>query len=139
MCILKNATEYPQAFSDSRGFTLLEVMICVAIIGFIIISLFSMQSGSISLVNKNKFALQGPALAEKVLTIILPDLGELDQTQGDFGQDYPGITWTCQITSVSFEDIADENMARLKKIDIKIKDASGSNAFEMSAWRLVNE
>lgn len=142
MCILKNATEYGKVFADSRGFTLLEVMICVAILAFITISLFSVQSGSISLVNKNKFVQQGPALAQKVLAIISPDLKDLDQTQGDFAPDYPEITWTCQVTEVNFEDLdfnADDTMAGLKKIDIRIKDASGSNTFEMTAWRRVNE
>ncbi|MBU2479461.1 MAG: type II secretion system GspH family protein [Proteobacteria bacterium] len=139
---MKNATEYGKVFSDTRGFTLLEVMLCVAILAFITISLFSVQSGSISLVNKNKFVQQGPAFAEKALAIISADLKDPDQTQGDFAPDYPEITWTCQVTEVNFEDLdftADDTMAGLKKIDIRIKDASGSNTFEMTTWRRVHE
>ncbi len=106
------------------------------------VSLFGLQSGSISHTNSNKFNEIAPAMATQLLTKITIDLKDWNQTNGDFGEKYPGITWTCEIMDANFEGleyISDENMSRFKKINLKIINSLESNSFSMVSWRLVND
>lgn len=117
-------------------------MFCVWIIAFVVVSLFGLQSGSISHMNNNKFNTIAPVLATQLLTKITQDLENWSQTNGDFGEKYPGMTWTCELVDADFDDleyISLENMSRLKKIKLQIIDSSESSTFEVVSWRLANE
>lgn len=125
------------------GFTLLEVMISISIIALVIVSLLRMQSGTISLASVNKFNQTAPVLANRLLARITVDIDGFTEQEGDFGEAYPGITWTCDISDASELEKIDyfnsDNINQLKKIDLQIVDTSGGKPFKITAWRLQHE
>ena len=107
----------------SKGFTLFEVMISVAIIAIIFLSLFRLQAGTIDLATTGKFNTLAPILANDLLSKIERNISEWSDTQGDFGDEYPGFSWSCSFFDVfsHLEDnINEDNQNKLKKIELNI-------------------
>ncbi len=142
MFILKTASKTILSASNERGFTLLEVMISVSIIALILTSLFKMQSGTIRLATAGKFNSIAPALAQQLLARMERDLADWSESEGDFGENFPGIKWRCEISDSFFDEIDfidEENAKQFKKIDIEITDRSGQRTYKVSTWRFVIE
>ena len=102
-----------------QGFTLLEVMVCVAIIAFVFVSIFRMQSSTIDLAAAAKFNTLAPMLAKKLLSDMDQDIANWSQFEGDFGDDFPGVQWRMEITESLFETedlISGDNQERLKRL-----------------------
>lgn len=139
---MKTASEHILGADYSKGFTLLEVMVSVSIIALIFLSLFKMQSGTIGLAAAGKFNSMAPILAKQLLVKIEQDIAGWSEHNGDFGENYPGIKWTCELSDSSFEDldfISEDNQKKFKKIDIEITDTSGSRSYTIHTWRFVYE
>lgn len=137
MLISKNAY-------NAAGFTLLEVMISISIIALIIVSLFRMQSGSISLATANKFNQCAPVLANNLLVRIGSDIEGFTEREGDFGKEFPGISWTCDISDAGAEFgkldfFSSDSIKLLKRIEVRIQDRSGREPFSITCWRIADE
>jgi prepilin-type N-terminal cleavage/methylation domain-containing protein len=127
---------------SSRGFTLLEVMISVAIIAFVFVSIFRMQSSTIDLATAGNFNTFAPMLAEKLLNDVANDLADWSEFEGDFSDSFPGIQWHLEISETFFETddlISKDNQERFKKIEIEIISSSGSRSYKINTWRLADE
>ena len=102
------------------GFTLLEVMVAMAIIAIALTAVLGSQSQSVSLASEAKFHTTAALLAQsKMSEIRLKQPEDLISDSGDFGEDYPGYEWRVTLSSVNFndtEDIADH----LAQIDLEI-------------------
>ena len=102
------------------GFTLLEVMIAIAIIAITLVAVFGSQSQSLSLANEAKFSTTAPLLAQSKMAeveAVHPD--DLTSDSGDFGDDFPNYQWNLIIRDVSFVG-ADEALDYLKQIDLNL-------------------
>jgi general secretion pathway protein I len=135
-------SKYHSIHHNEKGFTLLEVMLSVSIIALIMVSLFRLQSGSIALASANKFNQLAPILAKQLMAKIGQDFEGWSQTEGDFGDEHPGIVWTSQISDAEFDNIefiSQENLEKFKKIHLEIKDKSSGRSFKMTGWRLADE
>ena len=142
MFTLKTASKYILLTLNDKGFTLLEVMISVSIIALVLTSLFRMQSGTIGLAAAGKFNSIAPILARQLLVEIEQDVANWSETEGDFGENYPGMGWSCEISDSSLEElefIREESFDSLKKIDIKITDPSGQRSYNITTWRFAGE
>lgn len=138
---LKTAIKY-RLNHHQDGFTLFEIMISVSIIAFIFVALFRMQSSTIQLASANKFDSVVPVLAKQLLIKIEQDMDRFSENNGEFGDNYPGITWGCNVLDSSFEGveyISEENQNRFKKIVIRITDQSGLRSYGITTWRLADE
>jgi general secretion pathway protein I len=109
------------------GFTLLEVMVAVAIIAIALTAVLGSQSQSVSLASEAKFNTTAPLLAQSKLSEIeVLDPDDLRDDSGDFGDDFPGYTWQYSVQPVDFEK--PENAAdRLKRIDLTIAWGEGGS------------
>lgn len=118
-------------------------MISISIIALIIVSLLRMQSGTISLAAINKFNQVAPVLANNLLGTITLDIEGFTEQEGDFGDAFPGLTWTCDISDASDLEKMDyfnsEAVKQLKRIDLQISDPSGGQPFQITAWRTQDE
>lgn len=126
--------------SDNSGFTLLEVMISVSIMAIIFISLFRMQSQSISLAETGQFNTLAPILAEQLLIRIEKDISDWSEVEGDFGKNYPEFKWTCEIVDFPLREldfVGKESKQQLKKITISVLDSSGQPPLKIETWRTV--
>ena len=85
------------------GFTLLEVMIAMAILAISLTSLFGSQSASVALATETRFNIQAPLLARMQLATIR-SAAEVFDDSGDFGEDFPGFQWELTVEDAIFPD-----------------------------------
>jgi len=104
----------------NRGFTLLEVMIAVALIAISLTTLLGSQAQSVSYANSAKFETMAALLAQsKMSEITIQHADSLSSDRGDFGDDYPGYAWEATVSDVSIEGM-DTISNYLKQIDLTV-------------------
>ncbi len=91
-------------FDRPCGFTLLEVMIAVAIIAIALVAVLGSQSQSVSLAIEAKFTTTAAFLAQgKMAELEATDAEELTSGSGDFGEDFPGYRWESGVSDVTID------------------------------------
>ena len=105
---------------ETSGFTLLEVMVAMAIIAIALTAVLGSQSQGVSLASEAKFNTTAPLLAQsKIAEIEVAEQGVLTGDSGDFGEDFPGYIWEFSVEDTVFEE--PENVSDLlKRIDLKV-------------------
>ena len=110
---------------ESFGFTLLEVMVAMAIIAIALTAVLGSQSQGVSLASEAKFNTTAPLLAQsKIAEIEVAEAVDLSGGSGDFGEDFPGYTLEFSVEDIVFEK--PENVSDLlKQIDLKVSWGDG--------------
>ncbi len=105
----------------SPGFTLLEVMIAVAIIAIALMAVLGSQSQGLSLAGESRFNRTAALLAQGKMAEIeaVKDQRDLSSDSGDFGDEFPGYTWQLSVHDVLFEGV-EKLSDRLKQIDLEV-------------------
>ena len=104
----------------NRGFTLLEVMIAVALIAIALVTLLGSQSQSVSFANSAKFETMAALLAQsKMSEMTIQAADSLSGDSGNFGDDYPGYAWEATVSDISLEGM-DTISDYLKQIDLTV-------------------
>ena len=133
--MLPNDTVMRLKILCNRGFTLLEVMVAVALIAIALSALLGSQSQSVSFANSAKFETMAALLAQgKMSEIVLRETGDLSSDSGDFGEEYPGYAWNSTISDVSItgeEALSDY----LKQIDLTV--TWGVFSYELRLYHYV--
>jgi general secretion pathway protein I len=109
--------------SPQSGFTLLEVMIAVAVLAIALTTLLGSQSQSISLANEAKFFTTASLLGKgKMAELELAESDELKDDSGDFGEDFPGYGWEVEVNDFSLGDFGDldDFSDHLKQVDLTV-------------------
>jgi len=105
---------------SAKGFTLLEVMIAVAIIAIALTTLLGSQSQSVSFANSAKFETMAALLARsKMSEIEMQGKDTLASDSGDFGDDYPGYAWEVAVSDISIGE-AFNISDYLKQVDLTV-------------------
>ncbi len=112
-----------QVGRGTSGFTLLEVMVAVAIIAIAIVTLIGAQSQSVAIATNSKFEAAASLLAQwKVAELNLQDYSELTSSSGNFGEDFPNFSWTIEVTELSTGDTGIKGSdGMLKAVDVTIR------------------
>ena len=123
---------------DEQGVTLLEVMVSLGIVAIVLVAVYRLQMQSITMERIAQFHTQAPLLAQQLVAEIESQTTDLPATdKGDFGDSYPGYTWSIETRDV--EDITDtDGRALLKRIDLQIQLNGDENLFTLRTYRLVN-
>ena len=104
----------------SLGFTLLEVMVALAVMSIVLVSVYRMHSQSLTMNTAARFYTLAPMLAQgKMAELAALSSSAFGQDSGDFGEQFPGYNWTASTTDVSSEilgGVADD----LKQIDVSV-------------------
>ena len=87
----------------NTGFTLLEVMIAMAILAIALTSLFGSQSTSVALATETRFNIQAPLLARMQLARFQSE-EEVFADSGDFDDEFPGFKWELQVEDAVFPE-----------------------------------
>ncbi len=120
---------------SSSGFTLLEVMVALSIIAIVLVYVFHMHTGTISMNRGARFDATAPLLAQRKLSeILMRPSDEIASDTGGFGEDFPGYHWRLDITDVSSEALADA-AERLKKIDLVVSLNEKEFTYQLSTYR----
>jgi general secretion pathway protein I len=119
-----------------KGFTLLEIMIAVAIIAIALTALLGSQSQSVYFANSAKFETMATLLAQsKMSELVLEDSFSLSSNSGDFGDDFPGYVWEATVNDIVIEgiDVSDY----LKQIDLVV--TWGVHRYDLRLYHYVAE
>ncbi len=104
----------------SYGFTLLEVMIALAVMSIVLVSVYRMHSQSLAMNTAARFYTQAPMLAQsKMVEIEALSSSAFPADSGEFGEEFPGYSWKASIADVASE-ILGEVAEDLKRIDITV-------------------
>ncbi|CAB1068122.1 hypothetical protein D1AOALGA4SA_240 [Olavius algarvensis Delta 1 endosymbiont] len=121
----------------ASGFTLLEVLIAMAIMAVVLVSVYRLHSQTLTMTTTNRFYTQAPLLAQSKMAQLEAASSDLvSGDSGDFGDNFPGYAW-----SVSTEDVSSEALGEaaddLKRIDVTVS----LNEFEYTVrlYRLTSE
>jgi general secretion pathway protein I len=102
------------------GFTLLEVMVAMAIIAIALTAVLRLQSQSLSLASEARFFTTAPLLAQsRMAEIMITTPEELRSDSGDFGEDFPDYTWRSIVEDLTAEG-TQELLSFIKKIDLSV-------------------
>jgi general secretion pathway protein I len=103
--------------NKTAGFTLLEVMVAMAILAMSLVAVYRLQSQSISLATESRFKTSAALLAQSKMAEVEAATALTNRTDsGDFGPDYPLYNWRLEITDTEF--------AQFKKIDVTVVNKS---------------
>jgi len=90
---------------EKYGFTLLEVMVSMAIIAITLTAVLGSQSQSVSFATEAKFSTTASLLAQgKMAEAEARKPEDLYSESGDFGEDFPGYAWEVTVEDVFFSD-----------------------------------
>jgi len=122
------------------GFTLLEVMVALSIIAIALTAVLGSQSQSVGLAGEAKFNIAAPLLAQsKMAELEVMESDDLTGDSGDFGEDFPGYVWACEVEDASFDK--PENVStHLKRIDLVVSwGESEQYRYALRLYRFVPE
>lgn len=100
----------------NTGFTLLEVMIAMAILAIALTSLFGSQTTSVALAAETRFNIQAPLLARMQLARFQSE-EDIVSDSGDFDDEFPGFKWELQVEDAVFQE---SEIASLEQLNDKL-------------------
>lgn len=122
--------------NSRSGFTLLEVMVAIAILAIALTTLIGSQNQSVMLAGEADFSFQSSLLARQKLAEILASDDEPISSEGDFGEDYPTMFWRVEMNRADFGDYellegADFYLGRL---DLTVHTENDRQSFTLSRY-----
>jgi general secretion pathway protein I len=130
--------KYP-ASSAHSGFTLLEVLIAMAIMAVVLVSVYRMHSQTLSMTTANRFYTQAPLLAQsKMAQLEATSSNSISDGAGDFGENFPGYSWNVSTGLVSIEALG-EAAADLNRIDVTVVLNENEYQYTIRSYRLMTE
>jgi type II secretion system protein I len=115
------------------GFTLLEVMIALAILAITLVTLYQSQSQSISMATDSRFLTTASLLAQgRMAEIDAADPRSVVSGNGDFGDDYPNYTWRLEVSAV-------DELPLLKRFTLTVTQGkmATNNAYRLMLYKVV--
>ena len=121
------------------GFTLLEVLIAMAVMAIVLVSVYRMHSQTLAMAAANRFYTHAPLLAQSKLSQLeIMESETISGDSGDFGDKFPGYSW-----SVVTEEVASEALGEvaedLKRIAVTVTLNENEYEYTISSYRLMRE
>jgi general secretion pathway protein I len=125
--------------SKDAGFTLLEVMVAMAIMAIVLVSVYRMHSQTLTMNMAARFYTQAPMLAQsKLAQLETASAGSISGDSGDFGDKFPGYTWNISTDEVTSE-VLGEIAADLKRIDMKVSFNNDEYVYNVRTYWFLRE
>jgi prepilin-type N-terminal cleavage/methylation domain-containing protein len=84
-----------------HGFTLLEIVICLGLLGLVLVAVFHLQTQNLDLQYEAQFMTTATCLLQERLSQIQAlEMIEAGTNSGDFGEDYPDYTYRQEVSEV---------------------------------------
>ena len=139
---LTSESIYPQRHiyvRSCRGFTLLEIMVAVAIMTIVLVSVYKLHAQTISMNGSARFYTTAPLLAQRTVAELgaFPD-SRRPAADGDFGDEFPGYSRRVSIDDVSAE-IFGGAAEDLKKIEVTISFHQNEFVYTVRTYSILQE
>jgi len=86
---------------NDRGFTLLEIVICLGLLALVLMAVFHLQAQNLDLQSEAQFMTTATCLLqERISQIQAVERIEEGTNSGDFGKDYPDYTYKQEVSEV---------------------------------------
>jgi prepilin-type N-terminal cleavage/methylation domain-containing protein len=107
-----------------RGFTLLEIVICLGLIALVLMAAFHLQAQNLDLQSEAQFMTTATCLLQERISQIQA-VEKIDEgtNSGDFGKDYPDYTYKQEVSAVPDT----ETLYRVKVTVILERDKAGKD------------
>jgi len=129
----------PRFLGLPYGFTLLEVMVALAVMSIVLVSVYRMHSQSLAMNTAARFYTQAPMLAKsKMVEIEALISSAFPADSGDFGEEFPGYSWQASTADINSE-ILGEVAEELKRIDIKVSLNEDQFVYNLRTYRFQRE
>ena len=90
--------------TPSGGFTLLEVLIALAVLSISLVVLLGLRNRDVDLVKETRYLTVATSLARiKIVETGLEGFPEIGEREGGFGEGYPEFRWHRVISSTPFD------------------------------------
>lgn len=124
---------------DQKGFTLLEVMVALAIILIVLTALLGSQSQGMSLAIESKFQTTAALLARgRMSEIELMKDDEISSDSGDFDEDFSAYQWSLEVEQVDVPGI-EAAQGHLLRLDLTVSLADNDKfQYTIRQYRFVN-
>jgi len=130
--------QHPES-SIQTGFTLLEVLIAMAIMAIVLISVYRLHSQTLSMAAATRFYTQASLLAQsKMAQLEAMSSNAVSGDSGDFGDKFPGYGWSVSTEDVSSEALGDA-AAELKRIDVTVTLNEKEYTYTVRSYRMMSE
>ena len=136
-----SSIEHRASSSQHRatGFTLLEVMVAMAIMAIVLVSVYRMHSQTLAMNTANRFYTQAPMLAQSKLAQLETGSSEtIAGDAGDFGDKFPGYSWNVTVEEVALEALG-EAANDFKKIDLTVSFNNNEYIYNVRTYRFMRE
>ena len=123
------------------GFTLLEVMVAMAILAIALTSLLGSQSQSLYAADEANFSMMSAFLAQEKMTELLTQDDNLMIDSGDFGKYHPGYFWRAEVLQSDFSEIEtlEGTEYLLTRIDLVVHTEIERRSFTISRYVLQGQ
>ncbi len=103
-----------------QGFTLLEVMISIAILAVVLTEILNLQSRGLSFAHETKSKITISLLAKKKMAEVkAADPEDIVSDSGDFGENYPDYSWQLDVEEAT-SDLGIDDLEELKQISLTV-------------------
>jgi general secretion pathway protein I len=121
------------------GFTLLEVMVAVAIMAIVLVAVFRLHAQTIAMSGAARFYTTAPFLAEDALARMeFTAANQLGGDSGEFGDAFPGFTWRAEVETVESEYLG-QVAEDLKRIDLTVVYEPEGLSYPIRTYRMIYE
>lgn len=101
----------------------------------VLVSIYKMHSQSIAMNTEARFYTQAPMLAQgKLAELETSTEDEIAADSGDFGENFPGYTWSVNVDSVDIEALG-EISEDLQRIDVTVSYNNGEFDYRFRTYR----
>lgn len=129
----------PLNSGTETGFTLMEVMVALAVVAIALMAVYRMHSQTLFMDARGRFDTVAAMLArQRLADIDTSELTDLTGDSGNFGDTYPAYTWQVQTEDVTSDLLTDDGPT-LKRITVTISSNKGESQFAVTTYRHLYE